>query len=210
MRALTSYLLLMVICLCTFAHVKSKEQPVEIPFEFFRNEIILSVNVNGKGPFNMMLDTGTDPSVIDLGTARNLGLKLEPLGKPGAGGGTDVNLTYYTRLPLVEIGGVTVKNLETLTVDLSKMSERLGKPLHGVLGHSLLNGRIVQIDYANRVLRFYSKSPFIKTGNQPNTANRTVLSFRYADNVLIVDVLVNGKKLVAELRFSKTSSPGTH
>jgi hypothetical protein len=98
---------------CMFAQVKSKEQAVEIPFDFYRNEIILSVNVNGKGPFNMMLDTGTDPSAVDLSTARNIGLKLQPLGKPATGGGTDVNLTYYTRLPLVEVGGLTVKNLET-------------------------------------------------------------------------------------------------
>jgi len=34
---------------------------VEIPFEFLHNEIVVQVKVNGQGPFNMMLDTGTDP-----------------------------------------------------------------------------------------------------------------------------------------------------
>jgi len=79
---------------------------------------------------------------------------------------------------------------------LAKVSERLGKPLHGVLGHSLLNDRVVQIDYPNRVLRIYSQSPFSKA-HQTNTSKRTVLSFRYDDNVLIDDVFVNGKKVVA-------------
>lgn len=170
---------------------------IEIPFDFYKNEIILQVKVNDKDSLNMMLDTGTDPSAIDLNTARELGLKLQPLGKPGSGGGTDVNLTYYTKLPVVEVGGLSVKNLEALALDLSKVSARLGKPLHGVLGHSLLNGRIVQIDYPNRVLRIYSQSPFSKALNQSNTANRTVLRFHYNDNVLVDDVLVNGKKLVA-------------
>jgi hypothetical protein len=30
---------------------------VEIPFDFVRNEIILQIKIDGKGPFNMMLDT---------------------------------------------------------------------------------------------------------------------------------------------------------
>src|SRR6185369_12357626 len=99
---------LLVTAFVSFAHAGGKQQVVEIPFDFYRNEIILQVKVNGKGPFNMMLDTGTDPSVIDLATAKDIGLKLHPLGKPGSGGGTEVNLTYYTELPLVEVAGLTV------------------------------------------------------------------------------------------------------
>jgi len=185
------------------AQAGGKQQVVEVPFDFYKNEIILQVKVNGKGPFNMMLDTGTDPSAVDLTTARDIGLKLHPRGKPGTGGGTDVNLTYYTQLPLVEVNGFTVKDVETLALDLSKVSERLGKPLHGVLGHSVLNGRIVQIDYPHRVVRFYSQPLFSKAAN---TSKRSVLSFRYADNVLLDDVFVNGKKMVGNL---DTGSSGT-
>jgi hypothetical protein len=114
----------------------------------------------------MMLDTGTDPSAVDLSTAREMGLKLHPTGKAASGGRTDKNLTYYTELPLVEVGGLHLKSLEALAIDLSKVSERLGKPLHGVLGHSLLNGRIVQFDYPNRIVRFYSQPLFSKAARQ--------------------------------------------
>ena len=205
-RSLTACLLLAVACLCSFAQVKSKEQVVEVPFDFYRNEIFVQVKVNGEGSFNMMLDTGTDPSAVDLTTARELGLKLDSSGRQSAGGGTGVNLSYETRLPLVEVGNLIVKNIEAAAVDLTKISERLGRPVHGVLGHSLLNGRIVQIDYPNRVLRFYSRPPFFKASNQLNTSKRTTLSFRYADNVLIDEVFVNGKKVVANL---DTGSDGT-
>jgi predicted aspartyl protease len=194
---------LLVTVFVSSARAGGKQQVVEVPFDFYRNEIILQVKVNGKGPFNMMLDTGTDPSAVDLTTARDIGLKLHPLGKPATGGGTDVNLTYYTELPLVEVGSFTVKDVETLALDLSKVSQRLGKPLHGVLGHSVLNGRIVQIDYLNRVVRFYSQPLFSKASNTPK---RSVLSFRYADNVLLDDVFVNGKKVVGNL---DTGSNGT-
>ena len=197
---------IMVCCLGSFAQAPSKAQALALPFDFYQNEIIFQVKVNGKGPFNMMLDTGTDPSAIDLATAREIGLKLDPVGRQGAGGGTSINLAYETKLPLLEIDGLTVKNIEALAIDLSRISQRLGKPIHGVLGHSLLNNRIVQIDYPQRVVRFYSKSPFAKAANQPNTPKRTVLSFRYADDVLIDEVSVNGKKIVANL---DTGSDGT-
>ena len=182
---------------------QASAQVVEVPFDFVRNEIIVQVKVNGKGPFNMMLDTGTDPSVIDLATAKELGLKLSSAGGHVSGGGTDKTLAYETKLPLVEAGGLNVKNVSAVALDLSKMSERLGKPLAGVLGHSLLNGRIVQIDYPNRVVRFYSRSPFSK---QPHTSKRTVLPFRYDDNVLIDDVFVNGKKMVGNLDTGSSGS----
>jgi len=112
----------------------------------------------------MMLDTGTNPSAIDIATARELGLKLDSIGSKPTGGGSGVNLAYGTKLPLVEFGGITAKNIEAAAIDLTKISERLGKPLQGVLGHSVLNGRIVQIDYPNHVVRFYSQPLFSRTG----------------------------------------------
>src|SRR6185295_16504196 len=92
-----------------------QEKPfVEVPFEFYKNEIIVQVKVDGKGPFNMMLDTGTDPSAVDLATAKEWGLKLSSAGGPVSGGGTGKNLAYATRLPLIEVGGLTVKNVVAL------------------------------------------------------------------------------------------------
>lgn len=193
MKTLTSCLIVIVGC---FVQVRS-QQPVAVPFEFIRNEIVVQVKVNGKGPFNMMLDTGTDPSAIDLVTAKELGLKLSSTGGPVSGGGTDKNVAYATSLPLLELGGLTAKKVAALAIDLTKISAGLGKPLQGVLGHSLLNGRIVQIDYPNRVVRFYSQSPFSKPRG---------LSFRYNDNVLIDDVYVNGKKLIGNLDTGSSGS----
>lgn len=190
------FLLTIVCCLSSFAQTK-ENQAVEVPFDFYRNEIVVQVKINGKGSLNMMLDTGTDPSAIDLNAAKEIGLKLNSIGRQGAGGGKSVNLTYATELPLVEIGSFKTKNVEALAIDLSKLSERLAKPIHGILGHSLLSGRIVQIDYPKRVVRFYQKSPFSKTTNQSNNSKFTTLSFRYDDNILIDGVFVNGKKMTA-------------
>jgi predicted aspartyl protease len=193
-------------CPTSFDQTSNREQIIEVPFDFYRNEIIVRVKVNNRGPFDMMLDTGTDPSAIDLATAKEIGLKLDSVGHQGSGGGTSVNLAYETKLQLVEMGGLTARNVQALAIDLSKPSQRLAKPLHGILGHSLLNGRIVQIDYPKRVVRFYSKSPFPQAANLPNTSKRTVLPFRYDDGILIDQVSVNAKKMPANL---DTGSNGT-
>jgi predicted aspartyl protease len=186
-----------VCCFSSFAQTSKNNQVVEVPFDFYRNEIILQVKINGKGFFNMMLDTGTDPSAIDLKAAKEIGLKLASVGHQGSGGGTDVNLVYKTKLALVEVDGFAAKNIEALAIDLSKPSAALGKQIHGVLGHSFFEGRVVQIDFPKRVVRFFSKSPFPKKANQTNSLTQTVLPFRYNDNFLIDDVFVNGKKMTA-------------
>jgi len=196
----------MVWCPGSFAQASSKEQVIEVPFEFHRNEIILAVKVNGKGSLLMMLDTGTDPSAVDLNTAKEIGLKLDPIGRQAEGGGTSVNLAYGTNLPLVEVNGLTAKNVQAVAMDLSQVSGRLGKPIKGILGHSFLKGRVVQIDYQTQRIRFYSKSQPSRSVNQPNNLKRTVLPFHYEDSILIDDVTVNGKKVIGEL---DTGSDGT-
>jgi hypothetical protein len=103
-------------CLPSVSQTSRKEQVIEVPFDFYQNEIILQVKVNDKGPFNMMLDTGTDPSAIDLSTAKDLGLKLDHIGGPGSGGGTSVNLVYQTELSLLEAGGLVARNVEALAI----------------------------------------------------------------------------------------------
>ena len=84
----------------------------EVPFGFSHNQIVLEAKINGRGPFNLLLDTDTDPSAIDLATARELGPKLSGRGQQGTGGGTDVNLAHETKLPLVELGSITANEKE--------------------------------------------------------------------------------------------------
>jgi predicted aspartyl protease len=171
----------------------------EVPFEFVRNQIVVQVKIAGKGPFNMLFDTDTDPSAIDLATARELGLKLGSKGYQGTGGGTEINLVYPTKVPSVELGGVIAKEIFAAAIDMTKLSAKLGKPIHGVLGYSFLRARIFQIDYRASKIRFYAESPYAKIRNAPNTPNRTVVAFRYESNVIVDAVLVNGQKMKGTL-----------
>lgn len=179
---------------------------VEVPFTLVRNQIVIEVKIADKGPFSMLLDTGTDPSAIDLATAKELGLKVSSKGYPASGGGTDINLVYLTQLPVVELGNIRAKEVSAAAIDLTKLADRLGKPIKGVLGYSFLKDRIVQIDYPDSTLRFYAESPYPGIQFAPNTVNRVAVAFRYEDNVLIDSVFINGQKMRANL---DTGSSGT-
>lgn len=63
-----------------------KQAAIEVPFELIHGTMIVPAIVNCAGPFSMMLDTGADPSVVDLGTAKSVGLKIAASGQQGSGG----------------------------------------------------------------------------------------------------------------------------
>src|SRR5260221_10499363 len=111
----------------SFASLFGQTKAVEVPFEFYKNEPIAEVMIDGKGPFMMMLDTGTDPSAIDLATADAIGITRSGKGHQGTGGGTDKNLAFECKLKNVELGGLKAGTIDAAAIDLSKVSDRMGK-----------------------------------------------------------------------------------
>src|SRR5213079_1970072 len=109
---------------------------------------------------------------IDLATAKELDLNLKSTGQQATGGGSEKSQVFLTQIPQVEIGGLASKNIVAVAVDLSKSSQVLGKPLHGILGYSMLKNRVVQFDYPKRVIRFYSPSPYPKSDPTSNNDRR--------------------------------------
>src|SRR5947207_5852240 len=108
----------------TSAFPQSGKTAVEIPFEFVANQIIVQAKIGGKGPFNMLIDTDTDPSAIDSATAKELGLDVGARGSVATGGGPEKNVVYPTRLSTVEVGALTARDVGAATIDLEQLSER--------------------------------------------------------------------------------------
>jgi predicted aspartyl protease len=169
---------------------------VEVAFDFLHNQIVLRASLQGQGPFNFILDTGTYTSTIDLGLARELRL---PLGAQGAiaGAGAGRQNGRRTVCPELTIGDLAVHNLQAVAIDLTAMSSSLGRPLHGVLGFSFLGQRVIQIDYFRRRIRFFAEPP--PKQEQPAGGERSIsfpMVFR-ENSVLPVlqDCYVNGIRL---------------
>src|SRR5262252_7374250 len=186
---------------------QAAKAPVEVPFEFPSHQIVVEVKISGKGPFNMLVDTDTDPSAIDSTTAKELGLDVGSRGAPATGGGTQTSTAYPTRLPSLELGTISAKDILAAVVDLKKISDRIGKPIQGVLGYSFLKDRIIQIDYPNSKLRFFSESPYPRIAFAPNTVNTIAFPLRREDGVVLIDsVFINNEKFRATLDTGSSGS----
>lgn len=148
--------------------------PPKVAFELRGNRIVVPVHFEGKGPFSMLLDTGSDPSLIDERLVDELG--LEP-----------------TTLPDVVVGELHAGDIPAVTADLSAFEAELGVPIDGVLGHSFLEGRVVRIDYPDRVVEFPA------SGSHPEGRERVVIRFRRAGETLLVDDAAIGDQTVTTI-----------
>ncbi len=175
---------------------------LEVPFDFLHNQIVLSVTANGQGPYNFILDSGTHASTIDLALAKRLRLTLGPATRQGVGAGTERITGRQTVCRELRFGGMVVKDLAVVALDLSALSRQLGRPLHGVLGFGFLASRITQIDYFQRRLRFFSESPFSPSTQPAEGPKRVSFPMRFRGNSILpvlTDCVLNGAKITVTL-----------
>ncbi len=184
-------------CLIT-AHRASPQPCQEVRFDFIHNQIILHPTVNGSGPFDMVLDTGTYASTLDQRLAERLGIPLDAGRTEAAGAGRGRVFGRHLKIAELRLGGLVAANLTATALDLSETSRQLGRPLHGVLGFSFLAKRIVQIDYFRRMVRFCADSPFGPSARPPDTPKRVSFPMQFRErSVLPVfeDCYINGKRI---------------
>lgn len=167
----------------------------EVPFDYVRGEILVSVRVGETGPWTMMLDTGTDPSALDLRVARAAGLTLEVPDGGVEGSGTVEVQVWATSIPRVTVGGVEAASIESAVLDLSALGGQLGRPIDGVLGRSFLDGRVVRIDYPARRVRFAEAEadPAVPSATLGEAGPAVVLPLDIVEGMLLLPVQVNGQ-----------------
>lgn len=115
-----SGLLLLVITCCVQVLAQApnpKQAVIEVPFELIHGAIIVPATVNGAGPFWMMLDTGADPSIVELGTAKIAGLKIAASGQQGSGGGTSHNFSGHEHEREADFEGAKLERVAGYSVN---------------------------------------------------------------------------------------------
>ena len=114
------------------------EKLAELPLRMEANVPVLTVEINGR-PATMVLDTGSDSTVLTRIAARRLGVAEggEAYSVTGAGGHEPVLLARIDRLRL---GAVQVDQLRTLLADAP------GPPIDGLLGLDVLVSYELDLD----------------------------------------------------------------
>ena len=105
----------------------------------------VEVRVNGRGPYQFLVDSGADTSVVGLGIARQLKL---PLGTPAIlNGMTSRNLVDRVKVAQLTLGPSTIRNLE-----LPALREQdLGGD--GMIGIDALVRQRLMMDFEKRVIK---------------------------------------------------------
>jgi len=123
---------------------------VEFPFEHRGGLIWLKVSVpQSAEPLNFLLDSGAGVSVVNLWTARRLGVKLgQCVDVRGVGSSAE---GFWPQRLKATAGPVALPK-DFLAVDLAELSRACDCGVDGLLGADFFKDRVVQVDFdANRI-----------------------------------------------------------
>lgn len=140
--------------------VPSKVRELSVQFQ----EGLLWLNVNvplSKRPLRFLLDSGASVSVVNLATARQLGLKLGPkVSVIGVG----TTLSGHWPVRLSDAGNELQLPDEYLALDLNKLSGACSRSVDGLIGADFFRDRVVQIDYTAQKVRVFDTAPSVGGG----------------------------------------------
>src|ERR1700739_683611 len=122
-----------------------------VPLHFVNGyQMVVAVSVNHSGPYDFLLDTGTQFTIVDPSLASELRLNAAQGSVPVDGIGFHTTASS-ARLDQLAIGSHTVAHLEALVYDLQNLkSFRLH--LRGVLGEDFLQHFDMLIDNSHKML----------------------------------------------------------
>lgn len=126
--------------------------PGLVPFHLVNGfAVLVPVTVNGHGPYDFMLDTGTTIMAVDRELAQELALQPKVQGTV-----TTLTQQLPTSIAIarrVDFGPLTEQNLEVMIRDLSGL-RHIAPGVRGVLGQNVLNRADFLLDYQHKLLQF--------------------------------------------------------
>lgn len=154
-----------------------------IPFDAANGLIVVSVSLNGKGPFRFLLDTGASGHVITPKVAAALGLKIQ-----GAGV-IDVGSRQSASAGIVRIAktGIGDFNLSDQTFFVAPFPTVY--PFQGFLGAEVFRRFVVSVDFKRSMLTLTSTKSFRYQG-----AGTTLPLKLYKESIPQVRCEVDGQK----------------
>ena len=158
----------------------------EFPFQFHDGLIWLKVRVpQFAEPLNLLLDSGAEVSVLNLGTAQKLGLKL---GRRVRVQGVQTDAEgYWPEHWSASLADVALPR-DYLAVNLGSLSQACECAIDGLLGADFFREHVVQIDFTARKIRLLTSAE--------RQVNDEALPLRTRRGVLAVPIRINHHKPV--------------
>jgi hypothetical protein len=149
----------LILCLAFAAAIAAQTQQTKETIKFQLRDgylMVVQARVNGAGPFNFLVDTGTTRTVIDPDLARQLQA-------PAVGQVNVTTVLHYrqdklVQLQAVELGTASVSGLGAMVDNLTRQ-KMLAPGIRGVLGEDFLSRFDLLIDYKQRLIQFGEPPP---------------------------------------------------
>ncbi len=123
----------------------------EFPFQFREGLLWIEVSVpQSDKPLHFLLDTGAGASIINLSTAKRLGMNL---GHKIVVRGVNTTLPGYWQKLLFVNAGVVALPSNYVAVDLGRLSSSCEQTVDGLIGADFFCDHVVQIDFAAQKIR---------------------------------------------------------
>ncbi len=136
----------------------SSVRPIAIvPFHLVDNRIFVAAFINGRGPFEMMFDTGA-VGLIHAGYADRLHLAVRGESMQ-AGTGAELVRTGHTTIREIRIGSIVLKESRAVVMPNHDGGNVFGTfQFAGLVGRELMDQYVIRIDYRQRELAFYDQA----------------------------------------------------
>jgi predicted aspartyl protease len=161
--------------------MRAAKPAAELPFKLLSgNLIVVKGRVGPFDPVNILLDTGTSPTIISKAVAERLGLKGAPgllLTLNGMVSTQSVVLSH------VQIGTLAANSVEAVIEDLGFLKEKVGVPIEAVVGFDLLGANNLTIDYRKKKIVFGA------------SATRKKVPFKAQGSLLTVNATIDGQQV---------------
>lgn len=129
------------------------------------NFIIVEAKLNGKGPFNLLVDTGATKTVVTKQIGQIFGLHKNVCGEKKALSGSFAGTTMtLSKVESIQIGQAKSTGVEVGVQDLEPLCRGVGEPLDGVLGYTFMKDYRVTINYPQQGISFEKQNAEIDNG----------------------------------------------
>lgn len=144
--------------------------------------MVVGVSINDRGPFDFLVDTGTNTTLIEPDLAAELGLKSRDNLQLASLTTSATVPRYY--LQALRVGPASISNIEALAVPLTQLAA-LDSKIRGVLGMNFLLHFSFRLDYERPALELYPfpEAAHVPTGLRvPVEINQSRLLIKVASN----------------------------
>lgn len=150
--------------ICCTADPIVPEAGVVIPFEWVANHIVMKVKVNNSRPLSFLLDTGNKYAIIELETAKELGLSLN--GEVDVkGAGPETPKGFYVDGASFTIPGYDgFSQPVMLALPLRRLASVFGHDFDGIIGSEFIKQFALELDYQNHRIILHDSKKFQYSG----------------------------------------------